>query len=156
MQNRMKNHMLTANQSTELLNRSMTATLATVDNNNMPYVTPVHYIYFEECIFIHGLNKGQKIDNIKNNNNVSFNVFDMDCLLVDSQDPANTNTKYQSVIISGSASLVTDLDLKRKVLQEFVLKYVSFLKDKSIKENMVLGTGIIKIDIKEISGKYYG
>ncbi len=65
MQGRMKSHQLTERQIESLLLEEQVGRLATINANGFPYITPVHFIYFNKKIHIHGLNKGQKIDNIK-------------------------------------------------------------------------------------------
>ena len=156
MQNRMKTHMLSHEQIENLLNKSITGTVATINSDGSPYVTPIHFVYDGKCIYFHGLPKGQKIENIKNNPNVSFNVYNMDCLLFDENEkPCDTNTKYQSVIIQGQAYVTDDFDLKKEILNKIVDKYTPSLSGKVLPEAMVRGTAVIKVEIKEISGKFY-
>lgn len=156
MQNRMKKHQLNTEQIENLLHKAKTASLGTVNTDMTPYVVPIHFVYFDNHIYFHGLPKGQKIDNIKANQNVSFSAYELDCLLFDeNENPCDTNTKYQSVIVTGTAKLLTDIEKKRLVLSEIVRKYTPHLSDKSLPENMVKGTAVVQIDIFEITGKYY-
>ncbi len=157
MQNRMKSNQLNDTQIKNLLDKVETGTLATVDTDGNPYAVPVHFAYVDETIMIHGLPKGQKIDNIKANPNVSFTAYDMNHLILDENgDPCNTNTKYQSVVIFGKASLETDLEKKYEALMEIVKKYTPQLSDRTLPDNMVRGTAVLKIDIRKITGKFYG
>lgn len=99
---------------------------------------------------------GQKIDNIKANSSVSMAVYEMDCLLLDPDGkPCDTNTKYQSVIIMGTAILLEDTEQKKKILHGIVEKYTPDLVSRPLPENMLKGTAVIKISIHEITGKYY-
>lgn len=156
MQHRMKTHPLTKDQIDNLLFQTQTGCLATLNTNGAPYVTPVHFLYLNNEIYIHGLPKGQKIDNIKVNSSVSMAVYEMGCLLFDPDDkPCDTNTKYQSVIIVGTAVILEDMEHKKKILNGIVQKYTPHLTDKHLPENMLKGTAVIKIDILDITGKYY-
>lgn len=115
MQHRMKTHPLNRDQIDRLLSRSMTGCLATLNRDGSPYVTPVHFINENGFIYFHGLPKGQKVDNIKSDPRVSMTVYEMDGLLLDAEDkPCDTNTKYQSVIISGMAFFIDDIEEKKK------------------------------------------
>lgn len=156
MQHRMKTHILTKDEITQLLVRTATGSLSTLNDDGAPYVTPVHYLYYNGDIYIHGLPIGQKVDNIKADPRVSMNIYEMDSLLLDpDRKPCDTNTKYQSVILSGRAILVEDIEHKREVLVEIVKKYTPHLAGNALPENMVKGTAVIQIQILDITGKYY-
>lgn len=156
MQHRMKTHPLTKEQIDSLLLKKETGSLATVNEDGSPYIIPIHFLYHKGAIYFHGLPKGQKLDNIKLNPRVSMNVYEMEGLLLDPDGkPCDTNTKYQSVIISGNAALLEELEGKREILSGIVKKYTPQLSDRPLPDNMVKGTAVIKIDITTITGKYY-
>lgn len=157
MQHRMKTHMMTKEKIEDLLNRTTTCSIATLNADGTPYVTPMHHIFHNGYIYMHGLPKGTKIDNIKANPRVSITAYEMDGLLLDPKGNAcDTNTKYQSVIISGMATIITEVEYKREILMEIVKKYTPQMSDTVLPENMVAGTAVIKVQILDITGKYYG
>ncbi len=156
MQHRMQTHPLTEQQINHLLLRAQTGSLATLNPDGTPYSNPIHFVYYDEAIFIHGLPKGKKLDNIAHDSRVGFSVYEMNELLLEPQGkPCNTNTKYESVIISGMAKLVDDIEEKRTVLKRIVEKYTPHIVNNEIPDNMVKGTAVIRIDVTEITGKYY-
>ncbi|GAA0725357.1 pyridoxamine 5'-phosphate oxidase family protein [Clostridium malenominatum] len=156
MQHRMKTHPLTEQQINHLLQRTQTGSLATLNADGTPYITPFHFVYYDNSIFVHGLPKGKKLDNIAQDSRVGFSVYEMDKLLLDPNgNPCDTNTKYESVIISGTAKLVDDMDEKRNVLKKIVEKYTPHLVNYELPNNMIKGTAVIQIDVTEITGKYY-
>lgn len=156
MQNRMKNHILEESKIIDLLNNTNTGSLAMLNEDGSPYVIPVHFVYINEKIYIHGLPKGKKIDNINNDSRVSLCAYDMKGLLLDEdEDPCDTNTEYESVVIMGNAAILDDLDTKKIALGEVIKKYTPHLSDKEIPMNMLKGTAVIELEIKEITGKYY-
>lgn len=156
MQYRMKTHPLSEEKSNDLLSRVQTGSLATLNEDGTPYNTPVHFVYVNKCIYVHGLPKGQKIENIIRNSKVGFTAYDMQELLLDANGkPCDTNTKYESAIATGSAALIGDLGEKKMVLQKVVEKYTPHLADAQLPENMVRGTAVIRINIAELTGKYY-
>lgn len=156
MQNRMKTHQLSEKQIHQLLGCSQTGSLATLNSDGTPYIIPIHFVYYKNAIFAHGLPKGKKIDNISNDARVGFCVYEMEKLLLDPNgNPCNTNTEYESVIISGIAKLVDNIEEKNSVLKEIVKKYTPHLVNSELPNNMVKGTAVIRIDLTEITGKYY-
>ena len=60
MQHRMKTHQLDRQQIDSLLDRAEVASLATINADGTPYVTPVHFWYQEGAVYVHGLPAGQK------------------------------------------------------------------------------------------------
>lgn len=156
MQYRMKTHPLSDDRLNDLLNRVETGSLATLNEDGTPYNTPVHFVFINNNIYVHGLPKGQKIDNIIRNSKVGFTAYDMQALLLDENGkPCDTNTKYESAIATGNAALVTDLEEKREVLQNIVAKYTPQLAHITLPDNMVKGTAVIRIIVEKLTGKYY-
>lgn len=156
MQNRMKTHPLTGEQVALLLKRAETGTLATLNPDGTPYCTPIHFVHCDGAIYFHGLPKGQKLNNIARDPRVGFTVFEMAGLLLDPDEkPCDTNTEYESVILTGSAEPVKDAEKKRAILKQIVLKYTPKLAERELPENMVNGTAVIRIAVTEITGKYY-
>lgn len=152
----MKTHPLTKEQIDELLHKVQTGSLATINSDGTPYIVPVHFLYLDNLLYIHGLPVGKKIDNIIKNPNICLSVYEMDCLLLDPNgNPCDTNTKYQSVIINGTAALVEDIENKRNVLNNIVKKYTPHLFNKTLPENMIKGTAVIQLSIHNLTGKYY-
>jgi nitroimidazol reductase NimA-like FMN-containing flavoprotein (pyridoxamine 5'-phosphate oxidase superfamily) len=154
MQNRMKKNQLNNEQITELLIKSPVGNIATINENGYPYVVPVHFIYYEGKVYIHGLPIGQKISNIKMNEKVCFETYYLTGYILD-EKPCDVNTEYESVVIMGIASIVKDYNLKESVLNKIVGKYTPNLTETKLPSNMVKGTGVIEVIIKEITGKYY-
>ncbi|CFX82147.1 Pyridoxamine 5'-phosphate oxidase-related [Syntrophomonas zehnderi OL-4] len=156
MQHRMKTHPLTEQQINHLLQRAPVGSLATLNPDGTPYSTPIHFVYYGGAIFFHGLPRGQKLDNIVRSSSVCLSVYEMDKLLLDPKGrPCDTNTKYESVIISGTAKLVDDIEEKRNVLKKIVEKYTPHLADQEIPNNITNGTAVIRIDVTDLTGKYY-
>lgn len=153
MQGRMKKYQISFLEIEEILKEQKVGRLATINLNGYPYVTPVHFVYENNCIYIHGLSKGQKIDNIKNNSNVCFEIEEMLGLILD-EKPCDVNTAYKSVIILGNAKLVEG-EKKVEALNAVVSKYTPHLANIPFPENMLKATSVIEIEIVEATGKRY-
>lgn len=155
MQGRMKQHQLTLDEITDLLKVSEVGRIATNDPNGFPYIVPVHFVYLNEKIYIHGLIKGQKIDYLKENSKVGFEIDEMGDIIPDDKIVCNTNTTFRSVIILGYARIIEEAELKNNVLNAIVNKYTPQLAGMEFPPNMFRATGIIEVGIKECTGKYY-
>ena len=154
MQHRMKTHQLSEPEIKALFLEAQVGRLATLNADGFPYITPVHFVYRGGRIYIHGLIKGQKIDNIKNDPRVCFEIDRMDHL-IPHELPCEVNTAYQSIIAFGTASMVENPEKKIEILNEVVGKYMPGLSGRPFPENMLKGTGIIEISISGVTGKYY-
>lgn len=157
MQNRMKTHQLTEKEINDMLAYSMVGRLATVSANGIPYVIPVHFAYDNENkkIYIHGLIRGQKIDNITANPNVCFEADHFDTFIMPPENsPCDVNTQYQSVIVTGTAKLLEDEKEKTDALNLIVEKYTPLLAGMPF-GNAIKATAVIEITVNEITGKYY-
>ncbi len=154
MQARMKQHQLADAEINELLSKSSVGHIATHNRDGFPYVLPVHFVYVDDKIYIHGLIQGTKIDNLKANPKVCFEVEDMEGLIMDDK-ACDVNTKYKSVVVFGNATMVEEVEKKIEVLDKIVGKYTPQLSGQKYPDNMLKGTGIIEISILSITGKYY-
>lgn len=133
----------------EILKNCNYGTLSTVNKDGYPYGVPVSYVYFNDAIYFHCAVEGSKLNNIADNNKVSFSVVGETCVL-----PSEFSTKYESVIIFGKATEVFDSE-KNNVFMEIIDKYSpDFMAEgKKYVENAGGKTKVIKISIEHISGK---
>lgn len=154
MQGRMKKHQLTDIQVINILEKEQVGRIGTLNSNFTPYIVPVHFVYCNDKIYIHGLSKGQKIANIQSNPSVCFEV---DCMhgLIMHEEPCHVNTVYQSVILFGTARLINDAISKKEVLYHIVNKYTPSLIGKELPLSVIDKTTIIEIAINNMTGKYY-
>lgn len=140
---------LEMNEAIEILKKCDYGILSTVSENGYTYGVPVSYVYTNNAIYFHCAVEGQKLDNMTNNNKVSFCVVGQTCIL-----PDKFSIKYESVILFGLANEVLDSE-KNSILLEIVNKYSpDFIeKGKDYIANSSARTKVIKISIEHISGK---
>lgn len=156
MKHRTKTHLLLKEQIEELFLRSEVGRLGTFSPDGFPYVLPMHFVYFDNKIYMHGLPKGKKIDNIKFNQNVCFEIDEMLSLLYEGvENPCDVNTEFNSIIVEGKASLVNEFDEKKNALSMIVAKFTPHLVGKELPSKMINGTAVIRIDILKCIGRYY-
>ena len=94
--------------------------------DNTPYIVPVNYGYEDNCLYIHCAKEGRKIDMIRKNNTVCFEM-DVDTVLFKTDDDSacKCGTTYRSIIGYGKASIVEDFDQKKKALDILMKHYSS-------------------------------
>ncbi len=96
----------------EILTRSRVGRLATAGRDGYPYVTPVNYVYQKGLIYFHCAHKGEKLDNIRADNRVCFEVdiplAYLDLAFAPVHPPCLVHQFYHCVIIRGRAILVED------------------------------------------------
>ena len=94
----------------EIMTRSRVGGLATPGRDGYPYITPVNYVYYQDSIYFHCAHKGEKIDNIRADNRVCFQV-DIPLAYLDlafAGAPCQAHQFYHCVIIRGRAVIVED------------------------------------------------
>jgi len=101
---------------------------------NEPYVVPVSYGYHQGRIFFHSAKQGKKVDFMKKNNKVCFEVDEH-------------QKGWASVICYGTASLRDDIEAKREFSQALMGQKPS---DEQLR-NMGFYIGIIQIE--EMTGR---
>ena len=118
------------------------------------YVVPLHYGYqydgTEIIFYIHGAAQGKKVDLIRKNPNVCVEV-DCNVELLPSEKPCNYSSAYASVIGTGTATVLENIDEKIEGLKMLMLHQTT--KDFEISEQMAAHVTVVKINIKAFSAK---
>ena len=128
--------------------------LGLVDGDE-PYVVPMNYGYTYEnkklTIWLHGATTGRKLDVIKKNPKV---FFEMECDLVPfAGDVAcKYGLSYSSLMGKGIATIVEDSEEKQKGLK--ILMKTQVNKDFEFNEKLASVVAIIKIEASEFTAKY--
>ena len=133
----------------EILKNCEYGILSTTSENEYAYGVPLSYVYINDSIYFHCATEGYKLDNIKNNDKVSFCVVGQTAIL-----PDEFSTKYESVILFGRANEVFDYE-KEEALLELIKKYSKdYIEEgKEYIKRAGSKTKVIKITVEHISGK---
>lgn len=120
--------------------------------DNTPYIVPVNFGYEDRCIYIHCATEGRKLDMIRQNNIVCFEV-DTDDEIIDGGEVAcKWGTTYRSVIGYGNAFILEDFDQKKHAL-DVLMKHYTGKTNFTYTDKSIETVGIIKIQVTELSGK---
>ncbi len=137
------------NEIEDILNNATVIRLAMCDGD-MPYVVPVAFGYKDDEIYFHSSRKGMKMDILRKNSNVCFEV-ETGVELTKGEKACNYDFRYKSVIGFGTAHIVENEEEKLKGLDTIMEHYSE--PPFEYKPEMVKAVGIIRIDIEDMKGK---
>ena len=125
-------------------------------HDNKPYIIPMNFGFKNNCLYLHSATEGRKIDILKENNNICFEV-DIKNEIVESENACNWGMKYYSLIGSGKAIFIEDIEEKKKSLDIIMQKYnEKDNKSSEYSKSALDKTVVIKIELTEITGKKSG
>ncbi len=111
----------------EFLNNQPTGRVASIDDKGYPQVIPMNFVWTDGAIYMHSHPAGEKLDNIRRNPQVGFEVDRHICFLPSyyfhPTDASQADTLYISVVIKGKALLVNDDIEKTRALNALMEKY---------------------------------
>ena len=144
----------------EFLSSQQTGRIASIDENGFPQIIPMNFVFINDVIYMHSHVRGEKLDNIRRNQKVGFEVDkNLEFLPSYFTDPTYAefaDTLYISVVIKGNASIVSDKDEKTIALNGLMEKYQPEGGYEPIKPDMdvLKGVEVIKIVPESLTGKY--
>ena len=144
----------------EFLHREHVGRISTIDEFGYPQIIPMNFVFLKDTIYMHSHPKGEKIQNFKRNDKVGFEVDrELEFLPSYFEDPKNASladTLYISIVIKGTATLVTNREEKTLALNGLMEKYQPEGGYDPITSDMRVldGVAVIKIIPKTLHGKY--
>lgn len=147
--------------------------VASIDEQGYPQIIPMNFVYVKKdfidtqsdnknigAVYMHSHPIGEKIENIKRNSKVGFEVDSYVCFLPSyyfhPTDASQADTLYISVVIKGNAAIVQDPDEKANALNALMKKYQKEGGYESLSPNMgsVREVTVLKVVPDQIRGKY--
>ena len=144
----------------QFLNNEHTGRISSIDKNGYPQIIPMNFVFINDSIYMHSHTKGEKLDNIRQDSKVGFevdrNLEFLPSYFFDPKDASLADTLYISVVIKGKAVIINDVKEKVLALNELMKKYQPEGKYDLMNENMEVlrAVAVIKIIPNEINGKY--
>lgn len=136
----------------EIIKKNDYGILSTASLESVPYGCAINYFYIEKdnALYFHTKKVGTKMNNIKENDKVSLFILDNSKIVQD-----RFITHYESVIIKGRASIVTDEKIIREKLIQLCDRFAPehFLRRQEVIEKYIKAVCICRINIEEITGK---
>ena len=122
--------------------------------NNTPYIVPVNYGYEANRLFIHSAKSGKKIELIRKNPNVCFEI-ELDPEIITGKKACDWTTKYQSIIGYGKIEILEDKAQKIKGL-DTIMKQHAYKGKTEYKESLLDKMVILVIHIEKLTAKQSG
>jgi len=134
-----------------ILDEALVMHIAFVDGE-WPYLVPVNFGFRNNAIYIHSARDGKKLELLRRNNRVSFQV-ETGVEIVHKSIPSKCSTHFKSAAGRGRISVVESDDEKRLGLTLLMRHY-----DRAAGDELDFGpcldeVCILKIEIESITGK---
>ena len=123
-------------------------------DGDMAYIVPVNYGYSDGIIYIHSSPNGRKMEILRKNNDVSFEIeYTMD--IIKNDVACNWSAKYRSVMGSGTIEIIEDPESKKEPMNIIMRKYGAS-GDLNYDEASFSRMIILKLIITSVTGKQSG
>ena len=111
----------------EFLSSESTGRIASVDKNGFPQIIPMNFVFINDVIYMHSHIRGEKLENIKRNDKVGFEVDRslefLPSYFFDPTDASLADTLYISVVMKGICVIIEDKVEKTLALNGLMKKY---------------------------------
>ena len=144
----------------EFLSSQQTGRISSIDENGYPQIIPMNFVFINDTVYMHSHIRGEKLDNIRRNKKVGFEVDKslefLPSYFSDPTDASLADTLYISVVIKGNGSIVSDKEEKTTALNGLIKKYQPEGGYEPIKPDMdvLKEVEVIKIIPESLRGKY--
>jgi len=144
----------------EFLSSQQTGRISSIDENGYPQIIPMNFVFINDAVYMHSHIRGEKLDNIRRNKKVGFEVDKslefLPSYFSDPTDASLADTLYISVVIKGNGSIVSDREEKTTALNGLIKKYQPEGGYEPIKPEMEVlkEVEVIKIVPESLRGKY--
>ena len=136
-----------------LLEAGQVCRLAMVDDGE-PYLVPLNYGYAADALFIHSAAVGRKMDVLRRNNRVCFEI-ESPVTIVQHPEPCHWGARARSVIGYGRVEIVTDPELKRAGF-DVIMRHYGKRDANLYDEKQLAAVVVLKVVIESMSCKQLG
>ncbi|MDF2634027.1 MAG: Pyridoxamine 5-phosphate oxidase-related protein [Pelosinus sp.] len=143
---------LSIDEAIDFITHERVGHLATYDLGNFPYITPLNYMYYQGKIYFHCGNEGRKLNNIKANNQVCFEVSRINKSVFGAV-ACQCSTRYTSALVFGVASIIEDIATKVDLLTIFTECFAEGRPFPPIHAEAASRVTVVEITIASIEGK---
>jgi len=134
-----------------------------VNSDGQPYIVPVNFGYRDNALYFHSAKEGRKIEALKQNPRVCFEVESKSEVL-HSRTACGFGTRYRSIIGYGVASILESVEEKKHALSVMMEKYAdtsasgtsAHARTWDFDMEKIDQTLCVRIDIESLTGKQSG
>lgn len=136
----------------KIIQEAQICRLAMVDGGR-PYMVPLSFGYEGDSLYFHSGHKGMKMDILRTNPTVCFEM-DIQGNVLEDDKACHWTVQYRSVIGFGKVEFLEEADEKRDAFQIIMAHYSDRVFEFS--DEMLKSVALLKVKIAEISGKQSG
>ena len=118
---------------------------------DQPYIVPVNFGYHDNTFYFHCATEGKKLEMMKNNPKVAFEL-EGKIELMKGKIPCEFTMAYESIMGKGIASIIEKTQEKINGLNT-IMRHYSKAVDLVYKKEMLKKIVIVRIDVEEMTGK---
>lgn len=123
---------------------------------NQPYMVPMNYGIDGDTLYLHSASTGKKIDYLRANPSVCFEV-ETGTALVEADAPCGWTMKYKSIVGYGTIHFVTDPEEKIHGLKRLMAHYTNkTFKNEEFHPKAVAKATVLKLEIESMRGARHG
>jgi len=149
---RKKERILSLEDTLALITKAEYGVLATVNPEGQPCTTALNHVYTDGVFYFHCGLKGERLDNIALNSQVSFFIVGTADVIYD-----QFTTAFSSAAIHGTIQRVEDPDEKLQALTALVERFSSEVIPEKVKQEFIAagvhGVTILKLVPEHVTGK---
>jgi hypothetical protein len=119
-----------------------------------PYIVPLNFGYRDNALYIHSADAGRKIDILKRNSRVCFEIEGASAIIKHAE-PCHWGTKSRSLIGYGRVEIVTDFQEKKRGL-DIILAHYGKTDQNVYDEKQLRAVVILRISIESVTCKQVG
>jgi hypothetical protein len=136
-----------------ILEQAQVGRMASINRKGFPAIKPVNFLYWDGKIYVHSSRRGEKISDIRRGSPVCFEVDEPVAYVAAMGPTCMSSYYYRSIIVKGIAAIVSQPDMKSKILGRLMEKYQPEGGYEEVTEEILKKVAVIEISIREITGK---
>ena len=119
-------------------------------DDDYPYIVPMNFGYGKGCLYFHGAPEGRKLDLIKNNNKVGFEI-ELAHEIIKDEVSCKWTTKYRSIIGTGEMKIISNREEKIAGLNYIMTQHGK--SDNTYHSSAIDSIVVLKLNIINLTGK---
>jgi len=132
-----------------LLLRAEYVSMAMWDGHT-PYVVPVNFGFEDGVLYFHGSRTGKKADCLRTCDRVCFEAV-IEHTLRRGEKACKYTSHYKSVVGSGRASFVEDIQEKRRAFDIIMRHYAG--PENAWEDAALAAIAVVRVDVEQLTGK---
>jgi uncharacterized protein len=123
-------------------------------NDNMPYLVTLNFGYSSspvQSFYFHCANEGKKLDMIRKNNYVCFEL-DTDHQLITGSNSCDWGMTFSSIVGYGNISIITEKEEKKAGLNH-IMDHYGASGESSYNDSILERTTVLRLDVEQMTGK---